>query len=84
MCGLCVYIWTSFVAPDTETAFGAQIGAGVYTETSHESTQTMFVRPDAVYVYTPIQRVVHQINDGVCTETPSESTHTMLVHSDVV
>ena len=42
----------------------------------------MFVHPDGVYVYTPGQRLVHQIGDGVYTDTPFASTYTLCVHPD--
>ena len=61
-----------------------QIGAIVYTETPSESIHVLFVHPDAVYVYTHGQRLVHQIGAGVCTDTPSESTQTTFVHPDAV
>jgi hypothetical protein len=61
-----------------------RIGACVYTETPLQSTHTMFVHPDAVYVHTPRQRLMQHIGACVYTETPSESTQSVLVHQDAV
>ena len=61
-----------------------RIGAGVYTDTPYELTQTLFVHPDVVYVYAKGQRLVHHIGAGVYTETPSDSIQTLFVHAGVV